>query len=85
VVPLIAGLCRDGKLPRVYPGHDVGHYGEPEEGLRNHSEHLPYWTGYSAGCTVGRHREQRQYQRMPIAAFPDERRRPFRRGECSTQ
>ena len=52
VVPLIAGLCRDGKLPRVYPGHDVGYYGEPEEGLRNHSEHMPYWTGCSAGCTV---------------------------------
>jgi radical SAM protein with 4Fe4S-binding SPASM domain len=45
-------MCADGELPKVYPGHDVGYYGEPEEGLRTHAPKLPFWTGCSAGCSV---------------------------------
>ncbi len=52
VVPLISKMCADGEMPRVYPGHDVGYYGEPEEGLRTHAPDIPFWTGCSAGCSV---------------------------------
>jgi radical SAM protein with 4Fe4S-binding SPASM domain len=52
VIPLIAAMCRDDLLPRVYPGHDVGYYGEHEEALRSHAEPLPVWTGCSAGCSI---------------------------------
>lgn len=51
-VPMIARMCRDGKTPRVYPGHDVGYYGEPEEALREQVTKFPVWTGCSAGCSV---------------------------------
>jgi radical SAM protein with 4Fe4S-binding SPASM domain len=51
-VPLIAKMCRDGQLPKVYPGHDVGYYGEPEENLRDPKATIPFWTGCSAGCSV---------------------------------
>ncbi|MBI5531934.1 MAG: radical SAM protein [Deltaproteobacteria bacterium] len=52
VVPLIAAMCRDKKLPKVYPGHDIGYFGEPEEYLRNPEDPIPFWTGCSAGCSV---------------------------------
>lgn len=51
-VPLIARMTRDDKRPKVYPGHDVGYYGEPEEGLRDKNAAIPFWTGCSAGCSV---------------------------------
>ncbi len=51
-IPLIAKMCKDDQLPKVYPGHDVGYYGEPEEALRHHSEQLPVWTGCTAGMSV---------------------------------
>ena len=51
-VPLIAKMCRDNKSPKVYPGHDVGYYGEPEESLRDPKATIPFWTGCSAGCSV---------------------------------
>jgi len=51
-IPLIARMCRDGKLPKVYPGHDVGYFGEPEESLRDPKATIPFWTGCSAGCSV---------------------------------
>lgn len=51
-VPLIAKMCRDGQRPKVYPGHDVGYYGEPEEELRDPKATIPFWTGCSAGCSV---------------------------------
>ena len=52
LVPMIAGWCRDSKMPKVYPGHDVGYFGEPEEHLRDPKAPIPYWTGCSAGCHV---------------------------------
>ncbi len=52
VIPTIAKMCTDGQRPRVYPGHDVGYYGEYEEQLRAHNKQLPVWTGCSAGCSV---------------------------------
>jgi radical SAM protein with 4Fe4S-binding SPASM domain len=52
LVPLIAQMCRDKKLPKVFPGHDIGYYGEPEESLRDPSSTIPFWTGCSAGCSV---------------------------------
>ncbi len=52
VVPLIAAMCRDGKLPKLYPGHDIGYYGEPEERLRDPNHPIPYWVGCSAGCSI---------------------------------
>jgi radical SAM protein with 4Fe4S-binding SPASM domain len=51
-VPLIARMCRDNQRPKVYPGHDVGYYGEPEEMLRDPKATIPFWTGCSAGCSV---------------------------------
>ncbi len=51
-VPLIAKMCRDEKRPKVYPGHDVGYYGDPEENLRDQNAAIPFWTGCSAGCSV---------------------------------
>ncbi len=52
LVPRIAAMCRDGKQPRVYPGHDVGYYGEPEERLRDPKDSIPFWTGCPAGCSI---------------------------------
>ncbi|MBN2197069.1 MAG: radical SAM protein [Polyangiaceae bacterium] len=51
-VPVIARMCRDDKRPKVYPGHDVGYYGEYEESLRDPKAAIPFWTGCSAGCSV---------------------------------
>ena len=52
LVPRIAAMCRDGKRPRVYPGHDVGYFGEPEERLRDPKDPIPFWTGCPAGCSI---------------------------------
>lgn len=52
VIPQIACMCTDNELPKIYPGHDVGYYGEPEEALRSHVEQLPVWTGCTAGCSI---------------------------------
>ncbi len=52
IVPLIARMCRDKKKPKVYSGHDIGYFGEPEEDLRNPSDPIPFWTGCSAGCSI---------------------------------
>lgn len=51
-VPMIARMCRDDRRPKVYPGHDVGYFGEPEEHLRDQKAAIPFWTGCSAGCSV---------------------------------
>lgn len=51
-IPLIASMCSDEKLPKVYPGHDVGYYGEHEEAIRKNSSKIPVWTGCSAGCSI---------------------------------
>ncbi len=50
-VPLIAQMCKDKQTPAVYPGHDVGYYGDPEELLRHRQEPIPFWTGCTAGCS----------------------------------
>ncbi len=52
LVPRIAKLCRDGRTPRVYPGHNIGYFGEPEEMLRDPSDPIPFWTGCPAGLSV---------------------------------
>lgn len=52
LVPRIAKLCRDGRTPRVYPGHNIGYYGEPEEMLRDPRDPIPFWTGCPAGLSV---------------------------------
>lgn len=52
VIPRIAKMCTDKKLPRVFTGHNVGYYGEYEEPMRNNAELLPVWTGCTAGCSV---------------------------------
>ena len=52
LVPRVAKMCRDGKRPRVYPGHNIGYYGEPEEMLRDPQELIPFWTGCPAGLSV---------------------------------
>jgi radical SAM protein with 4Fe4S-binding SPASM domain len=51
-VPRIAGMCRDDRMPKVYPGHNVGYFGEPEEWLRDQKAVVPFWTGCLAGLTV---------------------------------
>ena len=45
-------MCRDGRLPKVQPGHNVGYFGEPEERLRDEGVVVPYWTGCLAGLQV---------------------------------
>jgi radical SAM protein with 4Fe4S-binding SPASM domain len=52
VVPLVVSMCRDGQLPKLYPGHDIGYYGEPEERLRDPNHPIPYWMGCTAGLSV---------------------------------
>jgi radical SAM protein with 4Fe4S-binding SPASM domain len=52
MVPLVAKLCRERKGPKVYPGHNVGYFGEPEEDLRDKGEAIPFWIGCNAGCSV---------------------------------
>lgn len=52
LIPLIAGMRKDRKLPKVFPGHDIGYFGEPEEDLRDPRSPIPFWTGCSAGCSV---------------------------------
>ncbi|MEZ4219613.1 MAG: radical SAM protein [Polyangiaceae bacterium] len=52
LVPRIAAMCRDGRKPKVYVGHDVGYYGEPEERLRDPNDPIPVWTGCPAGCSI---------------------------------
>jgi len=52
LVPRIAKMCRDGKKPRAFPGHDVGYFGDPEETLRDPADPIPFWTGCPAGCSV---------------------------------
>ena len=52
LVPRIAKLCRDGRTPRVYPGHNIGYYGEPENMLRDPRDPIPFWTGCPAGLSV---------------------------------
>lgn len=52
LVPRIAKMCRDGKTPRVFPSHDIGYFGEPEESLRDPKDPIPFWTGCSAGCSI---------------------------------
>ncbi len=52
LVPMIAKMCRDNRRPKVYPGHDVGYFGEYEEDLRDPNSPIPFWTGCPAGCSV---------------------------------
>lgn len=52
LVPFMASMCRDKRKPRIYPGHDIGYFGEPEEDLRARSDPIPFWTGCPAGCSV---------------------------------
>ncbi len=52
VVPKIAQLCRKMKKPRVYPGHNIGYYGDPEDDLRDTGGPIPFWIGCTAGCHV---------------------------------
>jgi len=52
LVPKIAMMCRDGKKPRVFPGHDIGYFGDPEESLRDPKDPVPFWTGCPAGCSI---------------------------------
>ncbi len=52
IVPKIAELCRRPDRPKVFPGHNVGYYGEPEEDLRDAGGAIPFWIGCTAGCSV---------------------------------
>ncbi|MBW2526095.1 MAG: radical SAM protein [Deltaproteobacteria bacterium] len=52
VVPKIAELCRLRGKPKIYPGHNVGYYGDPEEELRDTGGAIPFWVGCTAGCSV---------------------------------
>jgi radical SAM protein with 4Fe4S-binding SPASM domain len=51
-VPLMARMCRDDALPKVYAGHDVGYFGDPEESLRDPQAPIPFWTGCPAGLSA---------------------------------
>jgi radical SAM protein with 4Fe4S-binding SPASM domain len=52
LVPRVAKMCRDGRRPRVFPGHDIGYFGDPEENLRDPADPIPFWTGCPAGCSI---------------------------------
>ncbi|MBW2453883.1 MAG: radical SAM protein [Deltaproteobacteria bacterium] len=52
VVPKIAAMCRRPGRPKIFPGHNVGYYGEPEEDLRDTGGPIPFWIGCTAGCSV---------------------------------
>ncbi len=52
VVPKIAAMCRRPGKPKIFPGHNVGYYGEPEEDLRDAGGAIPFWIGCTAGCSV---------------------------------
>jgi len=52
VVPKLAELCAKKSRPKVYPAHNVGYYGEPEEHLRDTGGAIPFWVGCTAGCSV---------------------------------
>ncbi len=52
MVPKIAELCRNRSKPKVYPGHNVGYFGEAEEDLRDTGGPIPFWVGCTAGCSV---------------------------------
>jgi radical SAM protein with 4Fe4S-binding SPASM domain len=52
MVPKIAQLCRDKSRPKVYPGHNVGYYGDAEEDLRDTGGAIPFWIGCTAGISV---------------------------------
>jgi len=51
VVPKVAELCRRSGKPKIFPGHNVGYYGEPEEELRDTGGPIPFWIGCTAGCS----------------------------------
>ena len=52
IVPKLAELCTLGGRPKVYPAHNIGYYGEPEEHLRDTGGAIPFWVGCTAGCSV---------------------------------
>jgi len=52
IVPKLAALCALKGKPRVYPAHNVGYYGEPEELIRDKGGAIPFWIGCTAGCSV---------------------------------
>ena len=52
LVPKIAAMCRLPGNPRVFAGHNVGYYGEPEGVLRDYGGVIPFWIGCTAGCSV---------------------------------
>lgn len=52
MVPKVAQLRRDHRKPKVYPGHNVGYFGDPEEDLRDAGGAIPFWVGCTAGCSV---------------------------------
>jgi radical SAM protein with 4Fe4S-binding SPASM domain len=53
IVPLFGRMCRDKVKPKVYPGHDIGYFGEYEPDLRDQQNSpIPFWTGCGAGCSV---------------------------------
>ena len=54
LVPLVASWCRDNRRPKIYSGHNIGYFGEPEESLRDPRDVVPCWTGCTAGLnTIG--------------------------------
>jgi radical SAM protein with 4Fe4S-binding SPASM domain len=52
IVPKVAAMCRAGGRPKIYPGHNLGYFGEPEADLRDRGGAIPFWVGCSAGCSV---------------------------------
>jgi radical SAM protein with 4Fe4S-binding SPASM domain len=52
IMPRVAAMCREGGSPKIYPGHNLGYYGEPEADLRDRGGAIPFWVGCSAGCSV---------------------------------
>jgi radical SAM protein with 4Fe4S-binding SPASM domain len=52
IMPKVAQMCRAGAAPKIFPGHNMGYFGEPEADLRDRGGAIPFWVGCSAGCSV---------------------------------
>jgi radical SAM protein with 4Fe4S-binding SPASM domain len=52
LMPKVASLCGKIGKPKIFPGHNLGYFGEPEAALRDRGGAIPFWVGCSAGCSV---------------------------------
>lgn len=52
IVPVVAAMRREKRLPVIYAGDNLGYYGACERDLRDSGDRLCFWVGCRAGCQV---------------------------------